>query len=120
MDALGYNGFLCQKTESIWFFCRLPGKQLLYPYGMITGTGGGVDYGWGWYYPYYPPVYVTSYTTGTLIMNLMDKAVVSANGNLVLQWTGAVNGVMNYTYDATRVNAAIDKAFDQSPYLKIK
>jgi hypothetical protein len=53
-------------------------------------------------------------------MNLMDKAEVSANGNLVLQWTGAINGVLNYTYDASRVNAEIEKAFDQSPYLKIK
>jgi hypothetical protein len=75
-------------------------------------------WGWGGYYPYYPPVYVTSYTTGTLIMNLMDKTVLGANGNPVLQWTGAINGVMTYTYDASRVNTAIDKAFDQSPYLK--
>jgi hypothetical protein len=82
---------------------------------------GGYYPGWGWgggYYPYYPPVYVSSYTTGTLIMNLMDKTEIGANGNPVLEWTGAINGVMTNTYDATRINTAIDKAFDQSPYLK--
>ncbi len=51
-------------------------------------------------------------------MNLIDKTDVGANGNPVTQWTGVINGVMTYTYDATRVNTAIDKAFDQSPYLK--
>jgi hypothetical protein len=78
---------------------------------------GGYYPNWGWG-GYYPPVYVTSYTTGTLLMNLIDKTVIGANGNPVTQWSGAVNGVLTYTYDATRVNAGIDKAFDQSPYLK--
>jgi hypothetical protein len=51
-------------------------------------------------------------------MNIMDKTELGANGNPVLQWTGAINGVMTKTYDAGRINTAIDKAFDQSPYLK--
>jgi hypothetical protein len=80
---------------------------------------GGYYPGWGWS-GYYPPVYVSSYTTGTLVMNIMDKTVLGANGNPVLQWTGAVNGVMNYSYNISRVSAGIDKAFDQSPYLKTK
>jgi hypothetical protein len=79
------------------------------------------DY-WGWwyggYYPYYPPVSVASYTTGTLLMTLIDKNEVGANGNPIVQWTGALNGILTYTYDVTRMNTAIDKAFDQSPYLK--
>jgi hypothetical protein len=78
---------------------------------------GGYYPVWGWG-GYYPPVYVTSYTTGTLIMNLVDKTELGANGNPVTQWTGAINGVMTNTYNATRLNTAIDKAFDQSPYLK--
>lgn len=81
---------------------------------------GGYYPGWGWggYYPYYPPVYVSSYSTGTLVMNLLDKTQLGANGNPILQWTGGVNGVLTGTYDASRVNTGIDKAFDQSPYLK--
>jgi hypothetical protein len=74
---------------------------------------------WGGYYPpYYPPVNVSSYTTGTLMMNLIDKDVVNANGDPIIQWSGAINGLLTGSYNATRVNDAINKAFDQSPYLK--
>jgi hypothetical protein len=74
---------------------------------------------WGGYYPpYYPPVSVSSYTTGTLMMNLIDKDVVNANGDPIIQWSGAINGLLTGSYNATRVNDAINKAFDQSPYLK--
>lgn len=81
---------------------------------------GGYYPGWGWggYYPYYPPVAVTSYTTGSLMMNLIDKTEIGASGNPVTQWSGIINGVLTNTYNATRINTAIDKAFDQSPYLK--
>ena len=78
------------------------------------------DY-WCWYYPYYcgwgwgyPSV--TAYTTGTLVMALI------ADGDEYVEpakvWTGAANGLLSGAYDVTRVNAAIDQAFKQSPYLK--
>lgn len=35
-------------------------------------------------------------------------------------WTAAANGLMSGYYDVTRVNKAIDQAFNQSPYLKTK
>jgi hypothetical protein len=81
---------------------------------------GGYYPGWGWggYYPYYPPVYVDSYTTGTLLMNIIDKEIIGANGNPVAQWWGAINGILTGYYDESRVGNLIDKAFDQSPYLK--
>ncbi len=81
-------------------------------------------YWWGGYYPgwgwggYYPPVYYDSYSTGTLIMALIDKNELGANGNPVTQWTGAINGIMTSSYNATRINTAIDKTFAISPYLK--
>jgi len=76
---------------------------------------------WGGYYPgwgYYPG-YVSSYTTGTLVMGLIDPSEVGANGNPVVQWTGAINGILTGSYNASRVNKAIDQAFTQSPYLQI-
>ncbi len=74
---------------------------------------------WGGYYPpYYPPVSVSSYTTGTLMMNLIDKDVVNANGDPIIQWSGAINGLLTGAYNASRVTTAINKAFDQSQYLK--
>jgi len=76
---------------------------------------------WGGYYPGwgYPPYYVSSYTTGTLLMALVDPSIEGANGNPIPQWTGAINGILTNSYDADRVNTAIDKTFFQSPYLKI-
>ena len=80
------------------------------------------DY-WCWYYPYYcgwgwgyPSV--TSYTTGTLLMTLV------ADGDDYIEptrvWTCAANGLVSGAYNTTRVTNAIDKAFEQSPYLNIK
>jgi hypothetical protein len=76
--------------------------------------GGYPGYGWG----YYPPVYTSSYTTGTLLMNIIDKNEVGSNGNPIPQWTGAINGILTGKYDAVRINPLIDKAFEQSSYLK--
>ena len=77
---------------------------------------------WGGYYPYwgyYPPmVNYSSYTTGTLLMTLMDPNELGSNGNPVIQWAGAINGLLTGSYNASRVNAAMDKAFTISPYLK--
>jgi hypothetical protein len=69
--------------------------------------------GWGYYYPY-----VTSYTTGTMIMTLV------ANGPEYIEpsavWTAAINGLMSGSGDVSRVTKAIDQAFEQSPYLNTK
>jgi hypothetical protein len=81
------------------------------------------DYWYWWYGGYYPPYgyypgYVSSYSTGTLMMNITDPSVISGNGNPIVQWTGAINGILTYSFDANRVNKAVDRAFEQSPYLK--
>ena len=33
-------------------------------------------------------------------------------------WTAAANGLLSGAYNTTRVNNAIDQAFEQSPYLR--
>jgi len=71
--------------------------------------------GGGWYYPYTP---VTTYTTGTLVMTMVDPNAESTDGSKRLAWTGAINGLLSGSYDAGRVNRGIDQAFSQSPYLK--
>jgi hypothetical protein len=81
------------------------------------------DYWYGWwggYYPYwgFPPVYAGSYTTGTLLMTLIDPTDLGANGNPIVEWTGALNGILTGKYNPARVNPLIDQAFSQSPYLK--
>jgi hypothetical protein len=82
------------------------------------------DYWYWWYggyypyWPYSPPVYTTSYTSGTLFMSIIDKNEISGTGTPIRQWTGAINGILYDKYSPARVNPLIDKAFEQSPYLK--
>jgi len=122
MDALGYDrvNLGSEDTDLLLLPASWETTTISYWYDYWGWWYGGYYPGWGWggYYPYYPPVNVTSYTTGTLMMNLLDKTELGTNGNPVLQWAGAINGVLTNTYDANRVNTAIDKAFNQSPYLK--
>lgn len=77
-------------------------------------------YGWGWYYPYYPP-YVTSYRSGTILMQMVDsKAATPAGENVPVLWSGVVNGLAegSTTSINSRIQTTIDQAFVQSPYLK--
>lgn len=87
--------------------------SIVYWYDYWSWWWGGYYPGWGYY-----PGYVSSYSTGTLLMGLIDPTEVGANGNPVVQWTGAINGILTGSYNASRVDRAIDNAFDQSPYLK--
>lgn len=77
------------------------------------------DY-WCWYYPYYCgwgwyyPGYVSSFTTGTLVMTLVEDENAIEPYRV---WTGALNGLLSGSYNVNRVTKAIDQAFEQSPYL---
>jgi hypothetical protein len=66
--------------------------------------------GWGWYYP----GYAVSYTTGTLVMTLVENDDAIEPYRV---WTAAINGLLSGSNDMNRVNKGIDQAFEQSPYL---
>jgi hypothetical protein len=102
-----------------------------YDYPYYWGWYGG----WGWYYkstgyydywyPYYPwggATYITSYSSGTLLMSMNDLRNVDAeNDSIRVVWLGAINGLLGETNKAdimNRLEYNIDKAFDQSSYLK--
>ena len=109
-----------------------------YPY--YPGWGWG--WGWGWYkkapretdywyggYPgYYPPgygwggmPYYTTYTTGTLLMEMTnpdDYRIIDNDTVVPLYWAGGVNGVLSGSSDDSRIKGGIDQAFTQSDYLK--
>jgi hypothetical protein len=72
--------------------------------------------GWGWYYPSYPVS--SSVTSGTLVMSLVADGDEYIEPSVV--WTSAINGLLSGSYDVSRINRAIDQAFEQSPYLNIK
>lgn len=83
---------------------------------------GGYYPPWGWYYPccYYPG-YVTGYRSGSVLIQMADpKALGQGDTNVPVVWTAILNGLAEggSSNIATRVQAGIDKAYAQSPYLK--
>lgn len=116
MAALGYN-YVADSTLAD--FTILPaGLSIDYTYYYYY-----YDYWYGWYYPYYgggyyyPYPVTTTYTTGTLFINMIDRKNESPMGKNPAVWVGIVNGLLeggNYT---NRINKSIDQAFNQSQYL---
>ena len=83
-----------------------------YPYWP---PGYGPGYGWGYpgyWYPY-------SYTTGSVILGMISADPTLNPGKAPLIWTGVVNGVLaDATTNIAVATAGINKAFEQSPYLR--
>lgn len=108
-----------------------------YPYYPGWGWGWGwykkssgrdLDYWYGGWWGYYPPgwgwggvPYYSSYTTGTLLMEMSNPAdyrVVDNDTVTPIYWAGGVNGVLSSGSNTARISNGIDQAFKQSPYLK--
>jgi hypothetical protein len=97
--------------------------------GVTTSDYVGVAYWppyWGWYpgwgYPgygwgYYPTY---SYTTGTVLVAMLDlRNPDPVAESLPVMWLAAVSGVASTTSsNQTRIVSGIDQAFEQSPYLR--
>jgi hypothetical protein len=84
------------------------------------GYGGYWDWwygGWyGWYYPY--PV-TTSYTTGSLIVTMLDPNDLSPDDKARAVWGFVINGLLEGSTSqfVDRYTKGINQAFTQSPYL---
>ena len=81
---------------------------------------------WNWYYPfeftgwqYTYGLYGGSYTTGTVIIRITYPDGTAA-GIVPVPWTSLCNGMIDGTTSTLtkQINAGIDKAFHQSPYLQ--
>lgn len=112
------------KPDLVLIPAAIETTTILYWYDFWYWWWGDYYPGWGWnnFYPgwWSSPGYISSYSTGTLLMLLIDPDKSSALGDPIPQWTGAINGLLTTTYSSSRVNTAIDKAFYQSPYLNPK
>ncbi|HGY54607.1 MAG TPA: DUF4136 domain-containing protein [Caldithrix abyssi] len=84
------------------------------------GWGGwwGPGWGWGWYYP--PYYYTTSYSVGTLLIQIANpNEVTNSDEPVPVYWFAAMNGLLSNSTTATRdqIERLIDQAFKQSDYL---
>jgi hypothetical protein len=86
---------------------------------------GGYYCDW-YYYGYYPGycgyTYYGSYNYGTLILSMADTITqppVSGQPSASNVWTSAMYGILSsQPYNQTIVTTSVQRAFDQSPYIK--
>jgi hypothetical protein len=118
MNALGYQ----QVTQG-----NAASANLLMTVGALKVTNVTYYYGywcsyWAYYYPcypYYPPVVgVSSYTVGSLIIDMAPNGAASGNQYRGV-WTAVIRGIQSgvSSTDKTRIVNGISQAFIQSPYL---
>jgi len=90
------------------------------PYYPSYGYGYGPGYGFGpGFYPY-PRLYASSYTTGTLIIEMTDPNNANVNANRIPSvWLASFQGLLSGSANSfqTRMEYGINQAFKQSPYL---
>jgi len=83
---------------------------------------------WGCWPGYYPPwwggYYNYSYSTGSVLIDWYDPqadpVISNAEDSQPIHWTAAFNGLISSSEqnNASRINASIDQAFEQSPYIQ--
>lgn len=123
-EELGY-----QRIEDLSDANNLP-DVVVTVNGLTVETIGIVCYPWyGWWYWYwwYPgwwgngcyPAYGYSYTTGTLMIDMIVPGPVPAEAEYDRVWEAGLNGLLrsNQVGNQQFVKESIDQAFNQSPYL---
>jgi len=116
LDARGYERIFAG-TPDVLVVVSATTVTNWYAYSYYPWYGG-----WGWYYPYYPYWGVSyAYTTGTLIVDMVDTNKPDAgNQTYPNYWRGIVNGVLDDVESSKvkRFTDSINQLFIQSPYLK--
>lgn len=74
---------------------------------------------WDWYYPYYPyypNYYISSYSTGNLLMSMTDVKNAPTSKVQRVIWNATVRSILDgTTFSVTEVNTAINDCFAQTP-----
>lgn len=87
--------------------------------GAVYYPGYWCDY-WYYYSCYYTWYYAGSYKYGTVMLEMASLAA-PANAAADILWLAAMYGVQtSVAWDEQRVITAIDRAFNQSPYLSTR
>ena len=96
-----------------------------YPWDPYWGWYPGWSYwggcpGCGWGYPWGPVTSVTSYRTGSIIIEMVDPTAMPSTDDgptWNMRWAAILNGLAEGGNAAGRLDSAIDQAFAQSLYL---
>ena len=72
-------------------------------------------YGWNPYYPYQMPQFISSYTTGSLIIEMVDVTNVASEQSVPVVWHGLVREILNGKHTQQELFASIDEVFEILP-----
>jgi hypothetical protein len=109
---LGINVTAIKSTNTTVYS---PGWYWGYPGYYPVGWWGYPGYGYG--YPYYP-TYITSYSAGTVIIDLLDLKFKTTDNKIMIRWNAYIRGLLTDTHSLSDVQKSIDQAFTQTPALK--
>ena len=108
---LGINVAAIKTTTVTVYY---PGWYWGYPGYYPAGWWG---YGSSYYYPYYP-TYYSSYSAGTLVIEMVNFKDVTDNGQVPVVWDVFIRGLLTGTHTTSDVTGSIDQAFTQTPAIK--
>ena len=91
-----------------------PGWYWGYPGYYSPGWWGYPDYGYG--YPYYP-TYITSYSTGTVLIDMVDLKT-PVDGKVMVKWNAYIRGLLTGDHTKSEVLSSVDQAFKQTPAIQ--
>jgi hypothetical protein len=73
--------------------------------------------GGGYYYPYYP-TYVTSYSAGSVLIDLVDFKNPAVDGKFPVEWMVFIRALITDNHSISQIQMSIDQAFAQTPAIK--
>jgi len=71
---------------------------------------------WGggsYYYPYYP-TYITSYSTGTLLIDMVDRLNITFDSKMYIRWNVYIRALLTGDHTMNQLKESIDQAFTQT------
>lgn len=128
MQAYGYERITdiaqIEETDVIVLISAAKSDWLVYDYYPPGWWGWYPWYpGGGWWYPWYPGWgTVTSFSTGSIFVTMIDRERTDPENQAIVGYWGAViNGLLGDTASGVRgrIIDAVNQAFAQSEYLKI-
>ena len=68
---------------------------------------------WGWdpYYPYQMPVLISSYTTGSIVIEVADVVNVATETTVPVVWHGLIREILNGKHNQQELISSIDEVF---------
>jgi|APCry1669189204_1035204.scaffolds.fasta_scaffold00024_6 Domain of unknown function (DUF4136) len=111
---LGINAGVIKVTNVSYYY---PGWYWDYGYYNPSYWGYPASYYW---YPYYPPA-VSYYSTGTVIIELLDLKNAKVHDNkLYVDWVAIIRGLLTGSHTQQEVLDNVDQCFAQTPQLRAK